>query len=68
MHQSTQRSILRNSANNFLKCFQQTMRTLVELTSSPWTDTGDSPASAKKPYTLPLKQYSWVQQEIESLE
>ena len=31
-------------------------------------DTGDSPPSAKKPYTLPLKHYDWVQQEIESLE
>ena len=32
------------------------------------TDTGDSLPSAKKPYTLPLKHYEWVQQEIESLE
>ena len=31
-------------------------------------DTGDSLPSAKKPYTLPLKHYEWVQQEIESLE
>ena len=31
-------------------------------------DTGDSPLSTKKPYTLPLKHYNWVQQEIESLE
>ena len=31
-------------------------------------DTGDSPPSAKKPYTLPLKHYDWVQQEIKSLE
>ena len=31
-------------------------------------DTGDSPPTAKKPYTLPLKHYDWVQQEIESLE
>ena len=31
-------------------------------------DTGDSPPSAKIPYTLPLKHYEWVQQEIESLE
>ena len=31
-------------------------------------DTGDSPPSAQKPYTLPLKHYDWVQQEIESLE
>ena len=31
-------------------------------------DTGYSPQSAKKPYTLPLKHYNWVQQEIESLE
>ena len=31
-------------------------------------DTGDSPPSAKKPYTLLLKHYDWVQQEIESLE
>ena len=31
-------------------------------------DTGDSPPSTKKPYTLPLKHYNWVQQEIESLE
>ena len=31
-------------------------------------DTGDSMPSLKKPYTLPLKHYNWVQQEIESLE
>ena len=31
-------------------------------------DTGDSPPSTKKPYTLPLKHYDWVQQEIKSLE
>ena len=31
-------------------------------------DTGDSPPSAKKPDTLALKHYDWVQQEIESLE
>ena len=31
-------------------------------------DTGDSPPSTKKLYTLPLKHYDWVQQEIESLE
>ena len=31
-------------------------------------DTGNSPPSAKKPYTLPLKHYDWVQQEIKSLE
>ena len=31
-------------------------------------NTGDSLPSTKKPYTLPLKHYDWVQQEIESLE
>ena len=31
-------------------------------------DTGDSLPSMKKPYTLPLKHYDWVQQEIKSLE
>ena len=31
-------------------------------------DTGDSPPVYQKPYTLPLKHYSWVQQEIETLE
>ena len=31
-------------------------------------DTGDSPPIYQKPYTLPLKHYSWVQQEIETLE
>ena len=31
-------------------------------------DTSDNPPSMKKPYTLPLKHYDWVQQEIESLE
>ena len=31
-------------------------------------DTGDSPPSTKKPYTLLLKHYDWVQQEIKSLE
>ena len=31
-------------------------------------DTGDSLPCVKKPYTLPLKHYDWVEQEIESLE
>ena len=31
-------------------------------------DTGDSPPICQKPYTLPLKHYSCVQQEIETLE
>ena len=30
-------------------------------------DTGDSPPVCQKPYTLPLKHYSWVQEEIETL-
>ena len=29
---------------------------------------GDSPPICQKPYTLPLKHYSWVQQEIKTLE
>ena len=31
-------------------------------------DTGDSPPIYQKLYTLPLKHYNWVQQEIETLE
>ena len=31
-------------------------------------DTGDSPPVCQRPYTLPLKHYSWVQKEIETLE
>ena len=31
-------------------------------------DMGDSPPICQKPYTLPLKHYNWVQQEIEILE
>ena len=31
-------------------------------------DTGDNPLIFQKPYTIPLKHYSWVQQEIEILE
>ena len=31
-------------------------------------DTGDSSPICQKPYTLPLKHYSWIQQEIETLE
>ena len=31
-------------------------------------DTGDSSPICQKPYTLPLKHNSWVQQEIETLE
>ena len=31
-------------------------------------DTGDSPPVCQKPYTLPIKHYTWVQQEIETLE
>ena len=28
----------------------------------------DNPPVCQKPYTLPLKHYNWVQQEIETLE
>ena len=31
-------------------------------------DTGDSPPIASKPYTLSLKHYDWVQEEITTLE
>ena len=31
-------------------------------------DMGDSPPVCQKIYTLPLKHYTWVQQEIETLE
>ena len=31
-------------------------------------DTGDNPPICQKPYTLPLNHYSWVQQEIKTLE
>ena len=31
-------------------------------------DTGDSLTVAQSPYTLPLKHYDWVRQEIETLE
>ena len=31
-------------------------------------DTGDSPPICQKPYTLPLKHYNWVQQEVKTLE
>ena len=31
-------------------------------------DMGDSPPICQKPYTLPLKHYSWVQQKIKTLE
>ena len=31
-------------------------------------DTGDNPPICQKLYTLPLKHYSWVQQEIKTLE
>ena len=31
-------------------------------------NTGDNPSIWQKPYTLPLKQYTQVQQEIETLE
>ena len=31
-------------------------------------DTGNHPPIASKPYTLPLKHYEWVQEEIETLE
>ena len=31
-------------------------------------DMSDSPPVCQKPYTLPLKHYNWVQQEIETLE
>ena len=33
-----------------------------------YVDMGDSPPICQKPYTLLLKHYSWVQQEIETLE
>ena len=31
-------------------------------------DTGDNPLICQKPYTLPVKHYSWVQQEIKILD
>ena len=31
-------------------------------------DTGYNPRICQKPYTLPLKHYSWVQQDIKTLE
>ena len=31
-------------------------------------DTGDNPPICQQPYTLPLKHYNWVQQEIKTLE
>ena len=31
------------------------------------TDTGDDPPIAKKPYTLTLKHYDWVKEEIDKL-
>ena len=31
-------------------------------------DTGDNPPICQKQYTLPLKHYSWFQQEIKTLE
>ena len=69
MHQKTLKSILRNSVKHFQKCSQQVMRTLEGPTLITMDiDTGDSPPLAQKPYTLPLKHYDWVQQEIESLE
>ena len=36
---------------------------LIEIT----IDTGDHPPIAKKPYTLALKQYDWVNDEIDKL-
>ena len=36
---------------------------LIEMT----TDTGDHPPIAKKPYTLALKHYDWVKEEIDKL-
>ena len=70
MHQQRQRRGLQNSVNNFLKCFQQTNNEDISRTNliTMDIDTGDSPPSAKKPYTLALKHCDWVQQEIESLE
>ena len=69
MHQQTQRSISRNYAASFLRCFQQTMKDIGHTNLITMDiDTGDSLPSTKKPYTLPLKHYDWVQQEIESLE
>ena len=62
MHLQIQRCDLRSYAASFLKCFQQTTRTLVTPTSSPWTLT------LVTVHHLPLKHYNWVQQEIESLE
>ena len=40
----------------------------VQILVTMHVDMGDSPPICQKPYTLPLKHYSWVQQEIETLE
>ena len=69
MHWKTPGSILRNSAKKFPKVFSMNNKD-IGRTNLITMDigTGDSLPSAKKPYTLPLKHYDWVQQEIESLE
>ena len=44
--------------------FLRTTKTLIEME----IDTGDSLPVAQSPYTLPLKHYEWIQNEIEMLE
>ena len=69
-----------NSSADMKKCFKELCIQFPEVFSTNKKDIGhtnlitmdidtsDSLPSVKKPYTLPLKHYDWVQQEIESLE
>ena len=69
-----------NASTDTKKCFEDQCSQFPEVFSTNNKDightnlitmdigTGDSLPSAKKPYTLLLKHYDWVQQEIESLE
>ena len=69
-----------NASADTKKCFEELCSQFPEVFSTNNEDightnlitmdinTGDNLPSTKKPYTLSLKHYDWVQQEIESLE
>ena len=65
-----QRKGLKNLKKNTPKFFSLSSQDIAHTNLvTMHVDTGDSPPPiCQKPYTLPLKHYSWVQQEIETLE
>ena len=69
MHQQRQRRGLEEFCQQFPEVFSTNNDDISRTNLITMDiDTDDSQPSVKKPYTLVLKHYGWVQQELESLE